>query len=102
MFDAADGWPSTPAHLRVYVEDIGRVVDAAVAEGAVLVTPPTPMPFGDVAARIRDPQGHRWWIHEHVEEVGIDEMLQRFADPATARTMAAFGASLDAEMRGGA
>lgn len=99
MFDAADDWPSTPGHLRVYVKDIERVVTAAVAEGAVLFTPPTRMPFGDVAARVRDPQGHRWWIHEHVEDVGIEEMTRRFADPVTARTMASFGASLDAEIR---
>jgi hypothetical protein len=33
-------------------------------------------------ARVRDPHGHLWWIHQRVEDVGADELQARFADPA--------------------
>ncbi len=98
MFDAAPSWPATPAHLRIYVDDLDRTMSAALREGAVVVTEPTALPFGDVVARLRDPQGHRWWVHQHVEDVSVAEMTRRFADPATAAALAFVGDTLQAEM----
>jgi PhnB protein len=66
LFDAGPGWPPTPAHLRVYVDDLEAALAAARERGATVFTEPTAMPFGDVVARFRDPQGHRWWVHQHV------------------------------------
>lgn len=99
MFDAGPGWPATPAHMRIYVADLGGTVAAAVAEGAIVVTRPTALPFGDHVARLRDPQGHRWWVHQHVEDVSVEEMTRRFADPATAAALGRFAESLQAEMQ---
>jgi PhnB protein len=101
LFDAAADWPPTPAHLRIYVDDLDATVRAALAAGAVVVTEPTTMPFGDVVARLRDPQGHRWWVHHHVEDVPPEEMWRRFADPATGAAMSYLADSLDAEMTRG-
>lgn len=88
LFDAKPGWPPTPAHLRVYVDDVAATVEQAVAAGARLVTRPTLLAFGERVARVCDPQGHLWWLHEWVEDVSPDEAVGRFADPAAQEAMA--------------
>ena len=100
MFDAQPGWPDLPAHLRVYVDDVQAVVDAAVAAGARVVTRPTELAFGERVARIRDPQGHLWWIHERVEELDPDQMASRFAEPSYQQAMAYVQDSLTDELKG--
>ena len=88
LFDAKPDWAPTPAHLRLYVEDAATTLDRAVAAGARVVTNPTLLAFGERIARIRDPQGHLWWLHERVEEVAPDELVSRYADPAAQEAMA--------------
>jgi PhnB protein len=87
LFDAKPGWQATPSHLRVYVEDVAATVERAVSAGARVVTKPTLLAFGERVARIRDPQGHMWWLHEVVEDVPPDELAGRFADPAALEAM---------------
>jgi PhnB protein len=99
MFDAQPGWPDLPAHLRVYVEDVQATVDDAVAAGARVVTRPTELAFGERVARVRDPQGHLWWIHERVEELDPDEMGRRFAEPSFQQAMAYVQESLIDELK---
>jgi PhnB protein len=101
MFDAQPGWPELPAHLRVYVDDIQTTVDEAVAAGARVVTRPTELAFGERVARVRDPQGHLWWIHERTEALDPEEMARRFADPAYQQAMTYVQESLTAELKGG-
>jgi uncharacterized glyoxalase superfamily protein PhnB len=101
MFDAQPGWPDLPAHLRVYVEDVQTTVDDAVAAGARVVTRPTELAFGERVARIRDPQGHLWWIHERMDELDPEEMARRFADPSFQQAMAYVQESLTTELKGG-
>jgi PhnB protein len=88
LFDAKPGWPLTPAHLRVYVVDVAAAVEQAVVAGARVVTQPTMLAFGERVARVRDPQGHLWWLHEHVEDVAPEELASRFADPTAQEAMA--------------
>jgi uncharacterized glyoxalase superfamily protein PhnB len=88
LFDAKPGWPPTPAHLRVYVSDVAAAVEQAIAAGARTVTQPTLLAFGECVARVRDPQGHLWWLHERVADVAPEEMASRFADPAAQEAMA--------------
>jgi len=88
LFDAKPGWPPTSAHLRVYVSDVAATVEQAIAAGARVVTQPTLLAFGERVARVRDPQGHLWWLHERVEDVAPEELMSRFADPAAQEAMA--------------
>ncbi len=74
LFDAKPGWAATPAHLRVYVADVEAATRRASDAGARVVTRPTLLSFGERVARIRDSQGHLWWLHEPVEDVPPDEM----------------------------
>jgi len=98
LFDAKPGWPPTPAHLRVYVGDATAAVDQAVAAGARVVTKPTMLAFGERVARVRDPQGHLWWLHEQVEDVTPEELAQRIADPAAHEAMSYVQGTLREEM----
>ena len=98
LFDAKPDWPPTPAHLRVYVGDVEAAVEQAVAAGARVVTLPTLLAFGERVARVRDPQGHLWWLHEHVEDVSPEDMASRFADPAAMEAMAYVQRTLWEEM----
>ncbi len=69
---------------------IGHVeaVDRAVEAGARLLTQPTESAFGEREARVRDPQGHLWWVHERFEDVAPADLAQRFADPGAQQAMA--------------
>ena len=100
LFDAKPGWPPTPAHLRIYVGDVAAAVEQAVAAGARVVTQPTMLAFGERVARVRDPQGHLWWLHEHVEDVAPEELASRFADPAAQEAMAYVQRTLREELAG--
>jgi uncharacterized glyoxalase superfamily protein PhnB len=98
MFDAQPGWPPTPAHLRVYVASTEDTFDRALAAGAREVTRPTDLAFGERVARVRDPQGHLWWVHQRLEDVTDGELAARFADPAAQHAMAYVEQSLAIEM----
>ncbi len=86
MFDKP-GWPATPAFLRLYVADDAEVLRRAVARGAVVVTEPTELFWGDRVSRLRDPFGNLWWVHQRVAEPTPDELVARMADPAFTRAM---------------
>jgi PhnB protein len=98
LFDAKPGWPPTPAHLRIYVDDVAASVQRAVTSGARVVTRPTLLPFGESVARVRDTQGHLWWLHERVEDVPPEELAGRFSDPAALEAMAYVQRSLREEL----
>ncbi|HEY7374820.1 MAG TPA: VOC family protein [Polyangia bacterium] len=99
-FDAKAGWPETPAYLRVFVDDCDGTFRRALEAGAGEVTPPTTLFFGDRVARVRDPVGNLWWLQSHVEDVSLEEVMKRAAQPDQA-VMDGFKASLDRAMREG-
>jgi PhnB protein len=63
---------------------------------------PTRLAFGGRVARIRDPEGHLWWLHEHVADVAPEELAGRFAGPAAQEAMAYVQRSLREELVSGA
>lgn len=62
--DRKPDWPFTPSFIRVYVDDVPATLARAKRLGARVVTQPTDF-FGDVFARIQDPQANLWWIYRH-------------------------------------
>jgi len=98
LFDARPEWPATPAHLRVYVAATQETFDRAVAAGARPVTEPTELAFGERVARVRDPQGHLWWIHQRLEDVDGAKLGRRFADPSAQQAIAYVQQSLAREL----
>jgi len=99
MFDARDGWPDTPAFLRLYMPDADAVYQRALDAGATSLTSVTGLFFGDRIGRIRDPLGNIWWIQAHVEDVDPAELAQRPPDPAAMEALRYVESSLDAAMR---
>jgi uncharacterized glyoxalase superfamily protein PhnB len=98
LFDAQPEWGPTPSHLRVYVASTQETFDRALTAGARAVTEPTDLAFGEKVARVRDPQGHLWWIHQRVEDVTVDDLAERFADPSAQEAMAYVQRTLAGEM----
>lgn len=98
LFDSADGWPATPAFLRVYVPDVDNTVRRAVAAGAAVVTAPQTLWIGDRAARIRDPWDNLWWLHTRVAEPSPEDLAAGPPNAAAEASMAQFGDTLHQEM----
>jgi PhnB protein len=66
LADAMEGWPASPAHLHVYVDDVDAVYANAIAAGAIEVMPPVQK--GDPDKRggfLLD--GVTWWVATRVE-----------------------------------
>ena len=55
---AVDG--SSPVVIYLYVEDVDRVLEQAIAAGARLALPAMDAPWGDRVGRIVDGEGHVW------------------------------------------
>jgi PhnB protein len=54
--------PISPVMLFLYLEDVDRVYEAALAAGATSLLPPGPN-FGEPrGAGIKDPAGHEWYF----------------------------------------
>src|SRR5262249_45576978 len=99
MFDTRDGWPDTPAFLRLYIADADATYQRALAAGGTPVTTVTALFFGDRVGRVRDPLGNIWWIQAHVEDVDPTELAQRPQAPAAAEALRYVETSLDEAMR---
>jgi PhnB protein len=67
----------SPVSLMIYVDDVDAVYDRAVKLGATAERPVENQFYGDRAGTVRDPFGHRWHIHTHVEDVSPEEMTRR-------------------------
>jgi PhnB protein len=87
LFDKPEGWPATPAFLRLYVPDADKAHRDALAAGASSVTAVTHLAFGDRVGRVKDPAGNIWWLQTHVEDVDETEMNRRWSDPKWAAAM---------------
>jgi PhnB protein len=67
----------TPVTIGVYVEDVDKVFDRAVKEGAKVLRPVQNQFYGDRSGQFEDPFGHHWSVSTHVEDVSPEEMAKR-------------------------
>jgi PhnB protein len=67
----------SPVSIHLYVEDVDRAVERAVAAGAKLIRPVADQFYGDRVGGIEDPFGYRWFIATHKEDLTIDEIHRR-------------------------
>ena len=69
----------TTVSIMLYVTDVDKVFNQAVAAGGKPVLPPTDMFWGDRYGKLTDPFGHSWALATHKEDVPPEEMAKRAA-----------------------
>ena len=70
---------SSPVVIFVYVEDVDKAIERAVAAGAKVLLPVKNQFWGDRTGRIVDPSGHVWTISSRVEETSSEERRERWS-----------------------
>lgn len=76
-YSSAASIGASPVSLYLYIPDVDRVIDRAVAEGAKLLRPVADQFYGDRSGFIQDPFGHLWGVATHVEDVAPEELRER-------------------------
>ena len=74
---SADG--SSPVVIFVYVPDVDKTVERAIAAGAQVLVPLQDQFWGDRIAWIMDPSGHVWTIATRIEETTAQERTDRWS-----------------------
>lgn len=67
----------SPVTIHVYVEDVDRVFEQAIAAGATELQAVQNQFYGDRSGQFVDPFGHKWNVASHVEDVPPEEMTKR-------------------------
>ncbi len=70
---------SSPVVIYVYVEDVDKTVERAVAGGATVLFPVQNQFWGDRIGWVMDPSGHVWTIATRVEATSEDERRDRWS-----------------------
>jgi PhnB protein len=68
-------------HIYLYVEDVDAVFNQAIAAGAKELVPVKDQFYGDRSGGVTDPYGHVWYIATRKEDVSLEEMKRRAAEP---------------------
>ena len=67
----------TPVSILLYVEDVDRWFERAIAAGGKVTRPVANQFYGDRTGTLTDPFGHVWSISTRVEDVSLEEMQRR-------------------------
>jgi PhnB protein len=70
---------SSPVVIYVYVEDVDKTVERAVAGGAKVLFPVENQFWGDRIGWVMDPSGHVWTIATRIEETTEEERQERLS-----------------------
>jgi len=70
---------SSPIVIYVYVEDVDKTVERAIANGAQVLVPLQNQFWGDRIAWIMDPSGHVWTVATRIEETSTEERTDRWS-----------------------
>jgi uncharacterized glyoxalase superfamily protein PhnB len=68
---------SSPVTIHLYVNDVDRIFNQAVAAGATVAGPVTDMFWGDRYGKLIDPFGHHWSIATHKEDLTPEQIGER-------------------------
>ena len=67
----------TAVNIFLYLKDVDRVFQQAVAAGAKVAMPVSDMFWGDRFGQVTDPFGHSWSLATHREDVQPEELRKR-------------------------
>lgn len=68
-----------PSMLYIYVKDVDKVYEQAIAAGGIKLMAPKDQAYGDRCGGVRDGSGNQWWIGTHIEDVKPAEVTRRYA-----------------------
>lgn len=68
----------SPVKMHLYVSDVDRFTEQAIAAGASLSRPIEDHSYGDRSGQLKDPFGYTWIVATHKQDVSIDEMQKDF------------------------
>jgi PhnB protein len=71
---------SSPVVIYVYVEDVDKTVERAVAAGATVLSPVQNQFWGDRTGWVMDPSGHVWTIASRIEDTSEEQRRGRWSD----------------------
>jgi PhnB protein len=74
---SAESIGASPVSLYVYLPDVDKTFDKALAGGAKVLKPVEDQFYGDRSGFLRDPFGHLWGIATHKEDVSAQEIEKR-------------------------
>lgn len=67
----------TPVGLCLYTEDVEALAERFVKAGGKQVRPLENQFYGDRSGQFEDPEGYKWTLAQHVEDVSPEEMQRR-------------------------
>jgi PhnB protein len=76
-YRSPDAYGGSPISLMVYVDNVDKTFEQAVANGAKSSRTVADQFYGDRSGTLTDPFGHTWTIGTHVEDVSAEEMQRR-------------------------
>jgi PhnB protein len=76
-YRSPDAYGGSPISLMVYVDNVDKTFEQAVANGAKSSRAVADQFYGDRSGTLTDPFGHTWTIGTHVEDVSAEEMQRR-------------------------
>jgi uncharacterized glyoxalase superfamily protein PhnB len=74
----------TPVTIHLYVEDVDRLYEQALAAGAKVIMPLADQFWGDRYGIVCDPSGHHWSMASHVQDL-TPEQIRKAGEAAMAR-----------------
>jgi len=74
---SAESIGASPVSLYVYLPDVDKTFEKALAGGAKVLKPVEDQFYGDRSGFLRDPFGHLWGIATHKEDVSAQEIEKR-------------------------
>jgi PhnB protein len=66
--------------LAIYTEDVRALADRFVKAGGKVVRPIVDQFYGDRSGTFEDPEGYKWTLGQHIEDVSPEEMKRRMAN----------------------
>lgn len=76
---SAKSMGGSPMGIMVYVTDVDKTYQKAIAAGGTVDRPVQDQFYGDRSGSVLDPFGYKWNIGTHIEDVSPEEMKKRMA-----------------------
>ncbi len=74
---SARTYGGSPMGLCVYTENVEALAERFVKAGGKLLRPLENQFYGDRTGQFEDPEGYKWTLAQHVEDVSPEEMQRR-------------------------